>query len=116
MTTLEIISLCFGTSGGSALFTAWYTKKKTSAEADKIIGEAYGSLVRNLQEEIHRLSDRVTNQEKRELRYLEMISSKDQTELSLRVRIKDLENEIKSLASEITAMRTINNNNPTQNE
>lgn len=111
MSTSEIIALCIGTGGVTSLITAWYTKKKTSAEADKIIGEAYGNLVKNLRQEIDRLSDRVTNQEKRELRYLELISTKDQTELGLRLRIKELENEIKSLASEITTLRTINNHN-----
>lgn len=108
MSVTEIIAL-IGTGGCSAWLTAWYTKKKTNAEADKILGDAYGILVKNLQDEIRRLSDRVTNQEKRELRFLEMISTKDQNELGLRVRIKELENEIKSLASEITTLRTINN-------
>lgn len=111
MNPMETILACLGSGGLSAALTSWYTKKKTSAEADKIIGEAYGDLVKNLRGEIDRLSDRVTNQEKRELRYLELISTKDQTELGLRVRIKELENEIKSLASEITTLRTINSHN-----
>lgn len=111
MEMIETILLVIGTGGGAAWVSAFLTKKRSNAEADQIIGKTYGALIRNLKDEITRLADRVTNQEKRELRYLEIISAKDQTELSLRVRIKDLENEIKSLASEITAMRTMNNKN-----
>lgn len=108
MKMLEFIALLIGTGGGTAWLTAIWTKKRSGAEADKILGEAYGDLIKNLQAEIGRLSDRVNNQEARELRYLEIISTKDKTELGLRTRIKDLENEIKALSSEIITLRIIN--------
>jgi hypothetical protein len=108
MKLIEIIGLCLGTGFGSAWITAWYTKKETNAKADKIIGDAYGSLITNLRDEVDRLYVRVSNQEQRELKYLEMISNKDSAELALRKRIKELESEIKSLASEITNLRLLN--------
>lgn len=107
MKIIEIILLCLGTGFGSAWITAWYTKKETTAKADKIIGDAYGSLITNLRDEVDRLYIRVSNHEQRELKFLEMISNKDNTELALRKRIRDLENEMKTLASEITNLRNI---------
>lgn len=86
-----------GTSGATAIITLWFTRNKTNAEAERIMGEAYGGLVGDLRKEIDRLLSRVDNLEKRELKYLELIAQKDNTELALRVRIKELEAEIENL-------------------
>ena len=94
MDIIQLIIALIGTAGGSYWISAWATRKKLNAEAERILGEAYGALVKDLRSEVDRLTERVSNQEKRELKYLEIIAQKDNTELQLRIRIKELENEI----------------------
>lgn len=52
---ITIASSVLGSTLLTSLVTAWLNRKRTKAEADSIIGEAYGSLIKNLRTEIDTL-------------------------------------------------------------
>lgn len=52
---ITIASSVLGSTLLTSLVTAWLNRKKNTAEADSIIGEAYGALIKTLRSEIDTL-------------------------------------------------------------
>lgn len=69
-----LIPLFLGSNVLVAFATLWFTRKKTKAEAEKIIGESYQGLIKSLNERIDKLEKQVHTLETTEDSYIRNIN------------------------------------------
>lgn len=87
----EIIAMVIGSGTTGSLITAFVNKSKNKADAQSIIGQAYGNLIDELRQSISFQGEQIKGLQEREVQYLKIINAHQDVERELRHQIKTLE-------------------------
>lgn len=90
----DLITLVIGSGATGSVITAFVNKGRNKAEAQNIIGQAYGDLIDELRQSINFQGEQIKALQDREIQYLKIINGHQETERELRGQIKALETKL----------------------
>jgi|GEM_PF-3815060 len=90
----EIIAMVIGSGTTGGLITSFFNKGRNKAEAQSIIGQAYGDLIDELRQSISFQGEQIKGLQEREVQYLKIINGHQEIERELRQQIKSLETKL----------------------
>lgn len=100
--TLQIIIGTIGSFAFGALITAWMSKRKMKAETQLAIAETYSALTGDLREQVRLQGEQILLLQKKETEYLKIINNHQKVERELRNRVKELEDQVKNLQTQLS--------------